>query len=449
MIGGDMILRHAARILSVSAIAVVCLGSGANANPLTEELASLLKSHPQIREARANYRAAESLSDDAFSKFLPQLTATGDKGFESINSPGRRAAANNNPSRLPRESASLEASLNVFDGFLKEANLDSAEAATRVARQTYDNVTQTTLSTALTVYINVLLQKDKFDKYNALIGVIQSQIELQREAVGETVNQIDLLSLIAAEQRNRTAQVGFDGAFNNFVYQYTQTFGSAPDLENMTDVQVPIDLMPASSEELVEIVLDNNPQILVTQEQIDQATHQVRAAQSTAFPTLTLKGATNYEDDIDAVRGVRRDYSIILEGRWSLFDGFGTQARTSAARQQEVAARNRNRFAHRQVIQQAQSAWNNFLTAQQQIELAEEAAATAREIADIQLQRLNNGVGTSLEYLAAEEASLLADITLIDTQTTMVVSAYQVLFTMGRLTPEVLGLQPVDIDADY
>jgi len=424
----------------VAAIVGICLGNGAQANPLADELASLLQSHPQIREARANYRAAQSLSDDAFSKFLPQLTATGDKGFESIDSPGRRAVGNGDPSRLPRESASLEASINVFDGFLKEANLDSADAAARVARETLESVTQATLSTALTTYINVLFQKDKYEKFDELIGVIQSQIRLQRQAVGETVNQIDLLSLVAAEQRNRTAQVGFDGTFKNFVYQYTQTFGQAPDLNNMTDISIPISLMPTSNEELIDIVLSNNPQIMVTQEQIDQATHQVRAAQSTYYPTFTLKGTTNYEDDIDAVRGIRRDYSIVLEGRWSIFDGFGTSARTNAARQQEVAARNRNRFAHRQVVQEAQSAWNNYQIAQQQIELAEESALTAREIAEIQLDRLNNGVGTSLEYLAAEEASLLADITLVDTRTTMMVSAYQVLFAMGRLTPDIFGL---------
>lgn len=441
-----MLLRHVARTMFASAIALMCIGSGAQANPLADELTSLIESHPQIREARANFKAAQSLSDDAFSKFLPQLTATGDKGFESIDSPGRRASANGNTSRLPRETGSLEASINVFDGFLKEANLDSADAASRVARQTLESVTQTTLSTALTVYINVLLQKDKYKKYNDLVNVIQSQIQLQRQAVGETVNQIDLLSLVAAEQRNRTAQVGFDGTFNNFLYQYSQTFGDAPDLADMTSIDIPISLMPASDEELVDIVLKNNPQIMVAQEQVDQATHQVRAAQSTYYPTFTLKGTSNYEDDVDAVRGVRRDYSILLEGRWSLFDGFGTQARTSAARQQEVAARNRNRFAHRQVVQQAQSAWNNFQTAQQQIELAEESAITAREIAEIQLQRLNNGVGTSLEYLAAEEASLLADIALVDTQTTMMVSAYQVLFAMGRLTPGIFGLETASIE---
>lgn len=441
-----MFLRHAARTLPAVAFAVFSFASVADANPLQEELTLLLESHPQIREARANYRAAQALTDDAFSKFLPQLNATGDKGFESIDSPGRRAAADGDTSRLARESASLEASLNLFDGFLKEANLDSADAAARVARETLESVTQTTLSTALTTYINVLLQKEKYKKFDDLINVIQSQIDLQRQAVGETVNQIDLLSLVAAEQRNRTAQVGFDGIFKNFVYQYAQTFGDMPDLGNMTPVTIPYDLMPASTEELEEIVLANNPQIMVTREQVDQATHQVRAAQSTSYPTFTLKGTQNYESNVDTVRGVRRDYSILLEGRWNLFDGFGTQARTSAARQQEVAARNRNRFAHRQVIQEAKSAWNNYQTARQQIDLAEESASTAREIADIQLDRLNNGVGTSLEYLAAEEASLLADITLVDTRTTMMVSAYQVLFAMGRLTPGIFGLETASLD---
>lgn len=431
-------------------ICAVCVGAAthAHARPATEELSYLLNTHPQIREARDNYRSALANQDNAFASFLPQANLSVDKGFEIIDSPARRA----NPgeeSRLSNEQATLTVTTPLFTGFRNEATHNSAKVDVEIQRQTLDLTVQTLLAGALSAYIQTKKSLDKLEIAKQSIALTSEQVSLQDELVSRgTGIQLDLLVAKTALQDQKANLAVVESEFAAALAQYEQFFGSPPDLQSLTEIEIPSELVPSSLDEAVELALSNNVGIDIAGYQIDRAREQIRSAKSTYYPDVNLVTTYNWENNIDATRGIRTDFSVVLESSWQIFDGFGTQARAASARHQASAARNRNRFTHRQVSQETQTTWSQYQASIKQEALFKEAAALAQEVVSAQKELQESGRETAIALLQAELAALDREGALIDVRADRKVAAYQLLFRMGQLTPSLLGLPGVDADQE-
>ena len=78
-------MRRAAGVCLVGLPFALLLGSPvAHAQPLKDELARLLVTHPQIKAARKLLQAGEARQDEAFGEFLPRAEFTGETGPEAL-----------------------------------------------------------------------------------------------------------------------------------------------------------------------------------------------------------------------------------------------------------------------------------------------------------------------------------------------------------------------------
>ena len=430
------------------AVLVACLtGAGAaHARPLTDELAHLLDTHPQIREARDNYRSAVANQDNAFASFLPQASLTADKGFEHIDSPARRANQGD-ASRLSNEQATLTVTTPIFTGFRNESAYSTAKTDVEIARQTMDLTVQTLIVGALSSYVQTKRSVDTLALAEQSIQVIEEQVALQQEQVDRgTGIQLDLLLAQTALQDAKAVRAVIQSELANAAAQYVQFFGTEPDITTMSLLSIPEVMLPQTLNEAVEIAVDNNVGLDIAGQQIDRAIEQIRSAQSTYYPDLNLVTALNWENNLDATRGIQRDFSVILRSTWQIFDGFGTEARTNSARHQAAAARNRNRFTHRQVSQDTRIAWAQYEATLEQESLFLEAAILAQEVVAAQEELQESGRETAIALLQAEVAALDRERALVAIRSDRTIAAFQLLFSMGRLNPAVFGLPSVDAD---
>ncbi len=430
------------------AVLFACMaGAGVGeARPLADELARLLDTHPQIREARDNYRSATANQDNAFASFLPQASLTADKGFEVIDSQARRA----NPgadSRLSNEQATLTVTMPLFTGFRNEAALSTAKKDVEIARQTLDLTVQTLMAGALSAYVQTKRSVDTMILAERSVQVIEEQVALQQELVDRgTGIQLDLLLAQTALQDARAVQAVIESELANAAAQYEQFFGAPPDKDNLKPIFIPLDAIPPTLEETLEIALSNNLGIEIAGQQIDRAREQIRSARSTYYPDVNLVTTYNWENNLDAERGIRRDFSVVLRSSWQLFDGLGTQARTASARHQASAARNRNRFTHRQVSQDTRIAWAQLEATKKQEILFLEAALLAQQVVTAQQELQESGRETAIALLQAEVTALDRERALVAIRSDRTVSAFQLLFSMGRLNPGLFGVSDVDAD---
>ena len=155
----------------------------------------------------------------------------------------------------------------------------------------------------------------------------------------------------------REQRVVFEGARREAMDRYWQIFARPANPDTMVDPLPPYHLLPKSLEEAVLAALDHNPLIANSSRQIDIARSNQRITSSAYYPRVDVVGTANWEDDINAVPGLRRDWSVIVRSTWDLFSGFATRSSAAQAALQRSSTLNNHVFINRKVEDEVRLAW--------------------------------------------------------------------------------------------
>lgn len=404
---------------------------------LTDEISYLLESHPRLNAARNNISAADEGVNRAFGEYLPSLDLFTDYGYEHTDSPGLRSSRNGRALSTARESLSLTLTENLFTGFRREANNETARLNREVAAIEFEGTRQEILFEAVAAYLNVL-------RHASLIGFavgneqnIQRQLKLEDERVrrGSGIT-VDVLQSKSRLQIAKERRVAFEGNLRNAVARYTQVFGVPPEVASMTTPEAPLDILPANLEEAEEIVLSESPIVANSSRAIDLSRERKRSAAAPYYPEVDLVGQYNYEQDDQGVIGTRRDYVVKVEARWNLFTGFSTRADVADATFRNLAAVDNHAFINRKVIEDVRLSWDQLATVRDRVELLENAVNIASEVYVARNKRHKAGQETLLDLLDAENEVFIAQISAADASFDSRIAVYRMLFAIGRMTPE-------------
>ncbi|MGY8992650.1 MAG: TolC family protein, partial [Rhodospirillales bacterium] len=292
--------------------ALTAFSPQAGAQSLEEELSGLLADHPQIKAARENVAAAEEGRNRAFADYLPKVQATGNFGYERVDSPGRRTATDPDTSPFTTgqaTSASVTVTQTLFNGFRSDANNAVAASVTTAAGEAAETSIQGILFEAVSAYLAVMRNM----RLLSLSGENEETIRLQLELEDERVRRgagiaVDVLEAKSRLQAAKERRVAFKGAFDDSISSYNQVYGHMPDTGELIMPTPPLGLLPETIEDMIAIALEENPAVRSATAQIDIANEQRRIAQADFFPTIDASGEWSFDDDIGGTRGTRRDY---------------------------------------------------------------------------------------------------------------------------------------------
>jgi len=427
----------------VAAVAVLALtGSEASALPLEDEVAYLLRNHPQLKGLRNQVLASEEGINRAFSGYLPKVEVNGDYGYESTDSPARRASAPNAEHLgTARTRGTLTITENLFDGFRTSADYNTAKLNKTGSEIRLDNATQNVIFEGVTAYIDMLRNRRLVDLASQNEEVIKTQLNLENERVlrGSGI-ALDVLKSKARLSIARERRVAFEGELANSVTRYIQVFGHAPETDAMTVPVVAAGLLPESVDVAVAAALAENPELINSENLISIAQQRRRTARSEYFPRIDLVGKLNYEDNVDGVESVRRDHSVLVRGTWELFSGFSTRATVAEAAYQFAATMDNRNFVDQKVVEDVHLAWENLETARRRLDLLSNAVNIAIVVHQAQVTLRETGKETVLNVLDAQNEVFDAQINEADADFDMRLAGYRVLLAMGRLDAEGLML---------
>ncbi|MBP5855407.1 TolC family protein [Marivibrio halodurans] len=435
-----MLTRRVRRVMVAAAAIGFVSTAPADARPLDDELARLLSGNPEIRAAANEWRASRKRIDQAESAYMPSVTVTGDKGYENIDNPARRLDPGENSS-LTREKVTLEMRYNLFDGYASDAGFEIATADATLARLNLRAVRQRVIFEGLSVYWRVRQLNRQLEILERQLAAIQRQTDLQRQLVDQgTGLAIDSLLAEGRLQNTTNERITLQTELVNAEAEYERIFGEPPDYRSMTAPPVVRDRLPPDLQTAIDRALGQNPNIEAASIQIDRARESQRQAESGWYPELNLVGTANWENNVDATPGIRRDLSVVLRGTWQVFDGFATDSASQAAGYQKSAAQDRNLQTHRAIEETVKRAWNTLRlnrdaiqTGRRLLEITEEAVAARRELVEA-------GRETQLVLLDTEIELFLRQRQLIAFETQARLSAYQLLLAIGELTPDRVGM---------
>ena len=198
--------------------------------------------------------------------------------------------------------------------------------------------------------------------------------------------------------------------------------------------------IPSSLDEALKIALENSPALAAAQATADVTEIGISSAEAGYWPKLDLEATVNYERDAGGVKGIRRDWSVLLKASWTLFDGFGTYHGVQSARNNYAASISQFDASKRQVKTELISSFQRFKIAEQNKDLMQNGLRIAEEIVSAQERMEKAGKETALNTLDAQSQLIDAKINYTSAFYDHLLGGLSVMTTMGILTPEILGV---------
>ncbi len=405
----------------------------ARAETLTEALKALVEQNPQIRAARNTALGAEESVNKAWGTYLPSIDAKGDTGMERINSPARRNS-DLDPFYRDRNTYTFSLTQKIWDGGAREGQYAAAKHQRDAAAATMAGTTQSVVFEGISAYLDVL-------KQNRLVGLaaqnentIRQQLHLEDERVrrGSGI-AVDVLQAKTRLQLSKERRVAFEGALEAAHSRYLQVFGHPAEVGAMAEPPMPEALLPDTLDAAISRAKGGNPTISASRAQSNALDESRSVAEAGYLPTFSLVMEHGYENGRDAVIGTRRDYSILLQASWNLFNGLQTRAEVSKAAFDYAASKDSLSHATRKVEEQTRLAWQALDTARKRVDLLNNAVDIASEVFAARTKLRDAGKETALNVLDAENEVYQARINHTSALFDMKLATYQVLMAMGEL----------------
>ncbi len=441
------------RVLSMS-VAVMFAVMTAYAQPKTLTLEQAkqigLERNLNVVQAENNRASAESGVLAAYGRYLPNVSASGSWTRSQQEGPiytqGIAIPGSNQKATTGSFSAGLGASLLLFDGLEREANLNRANAYSAASGHTVVRTRQSIVYQVESSYLNVL-------RLEQLVRVSEENLKRDRRQLERIVesNRVGALSL--ADVYRQQSQVASDelglinaqNSYDNAKADLVALMGlNVADDYQFVDPSVSVSLDStelASSRAkyadlaaLTSTALTYRPDYLGAKENYDASSSSVTMARAGYWPSLSARAGLNGNNE---KIGDVFDYQTIYWGlnlSWSLFDGFATNQAIQNAAASERNAEISVAQAEREISVEVKKALLNLDAAMKQYEVSQKGLISASEDRKIAEERYNLGAGTLLDLLVASANSVTAEANVVNAAYNYVIAKRNVEYVLGERT---------------
>ena len=429
--------------------AALSLSLPAAADTVESALTAAYQSNPQLNVQRAIVRETDEQVPQALSGYRPHISATAAAGMltgsETEYFPGAPPVViNPTMPSLPTASAGLTAVQTLYNGFQTANRTRAAESQVSAARATLRNTEQTVLLNALTAYMNLLRDYAILELQKRNVTVLQQELRQTRDrfkvadVTATDVSQAES-RLGAGQTQVLTAQANYDTS----VAIYRQVIGTQP---GKLGPGMPVDRFCPQTLEQALGQIDQHPSVILAMYNLDYAQLQVKIAEGALQPTLSLQGSA--QQAWNPAVGVSQ--TTLLQGIGQLsIPIYQGGAEYSAIRQQKEGLGQRLlelELARRQIREGIVQAWSQLVSSKSAIKTTDIQVKAAENALNGVRREALVGQRTTLDVLNAEQELVNARVAVVTAERDRVVASYTVLAAVGRLSPQVLGLNVKSYD---
>src|SRR5882762_5537160 len=401
---------------------------------LQDAIQRALQVQPAMVQSRGDQRNAGAGLWATNGAFLPTVTSNG--------SYGRVGGTRLNPSTnqiiaLPASTSfqgNVGASLELFDGFRRSADRNSARATNDAAEAGLVNQRfQVTLETKQTFY-NALATEE-------LVRVAQSQVLRARQQLQISVDKLHAGSATRSDSLRSTVDYGnarialLEAQANLATAQ--ANLGRQVGIDRLVRA-VPDSTLPALPDSigLRAAALENSPQVVQAQAQARAFGATVWDQRSQYLPTLSVSYSTSSQGLTQPWQGFsppnRNLNQLRFSLSWIIFNGFAREQQQTAAVVQRDIANARAEDTRRQVNASLTQQLAATATAFEQIDIARANLAAATEDLRVQNERYRVGAATILDLLTSQAALTQAETNLVQVRFDYLIARAQVEAVLGR-----------------
>ena len=298
---------------------------------------------------------------------------------------------------------------------------------------------QTVLLNTIVAYSDVRRDRTLVSLGKNNVRVLQAQLGAARERfdVGE-VTRTDVAQAEARLAAARSALAATQGQLQSSEEAFKRVVGRYP---SELDPPPPLPDLPVSVDEAITIGMRNDPDVRAARLERKAAGSDVRTAIGALLPQVELQGQVQRVDTVGNSRiGANSNASLGLQVVIPIYSG-GVNYSNVREAQANVEGRSADiNTALRNTAQQVGDAWSDLNVAKASIRAGKLEVRAARIAFEGVQEEAKVGARTTLDVLDAEQELLDARGSLVTSRRDEYVAAYSVLFSIGKLTVNHLGL---------
>ena len=417
-------------------IVIFTLGfNESEANTLLDSLNSAYLNNPKLNAERANVRAISHEKEGALSEFRPSITIS---GYVSEQDNTKGDESNYKPSEQ-----SLLIEQKIFQGFGGIANLKKQKYEYNLAKFKLQKVEQEILFAAAEVHANLLLSQKKVDINKINIDLLERQEETDRDRLekGE-INLTDLAqseaSLAGAEAKLITAQNDLVTSKANF----DKIIGKKP-IENIQEIQFTNYWLPQSLAEAYKISNNENPDLKIAMLEYEKSKQDVVIAKSDLTPSATLSYKIAEQDDFSSTVQKRTQQTLKATATWPLYSGGSNLSSLRKAKELKNKYDLLLQDSKKTVSTAVANSWSNYQSSKSvlnSIRSQVKAAEIANEGIILEYES-GESSRTTLDVIQSRTILLDSRINLAISEKGFLISQFNLLSAVGRLTAKQLNLK--------
>ena len=407
------------------------------ANTLLESLNSAYLNNPKLNAERANMRASKEEKREAVSEFLPSVTISGYISEQDNTKTNETGDSHFNP-----DEQSMIVEQKIFQGGAGVANFVKKTHGQRIGEFNLKKIEQEVLLEAAKAHTNLLLSIKKVNINFANIDLLERQVETDQNRLEK--GEISLTDLAQSESSLAGAKAELISAQNDLLTgkaNYEKIIGKKPS-ENIKEVEKINLYLPESLASAYRISNIDNPDLQISLLEYKQAKLDVIIAGSDLSPSASLKYKIAEQNDISATAQDRTQQSVTATATWPLFAGgkniFNLRKARELRNQKELLYEDSKKKVETDVT----NAWSKYQSSRSVLDSIR-SQVKAAEIANegITLEYESGNSRTTLEVIQSQTILLNSRINLASSERNFLVSQFDLLSSVGRLTAQQLNLK--------
>ena len=417
-------------------LAFIIAFNESKADSLLDSLQSAYLKNSKLNAERANMRASREEKREAISEFLPTVTISGYRSSQD-NTKG-----NNADSYLEPEEQSLLVEQKIFQGFSGVANLQKKRKGQKLGEFKLKKVEQEILLEAAKAHTELLLNRKKVNINLMNIDLLERQVETDQNRLEK--GEINLTDLAQSESSLAGATAALITAQNDLVTSRTnfeRIIGKKP-TENIKEIKEINLNLPESLAEAYSISNSENPNSQIALLEYEQSKLDVTIASSELSPSATLSYKIAEQDNISSTVQERTQETVTATATWRLFAGgsnaFNLRKFQEIKNQKELLLQDRKKTTETEVA----NAWSSYQSSKSVLDSIR-SQVKAAEIANegITLEYESGRDRTTLEVIQSRSILLNSRINLASEERNFLISQFNLLTAVGRLTAKQLNLK--------
>ena len=410
--------------------------SESKANTLLESLQSAYLINSKLNAERANMRASREEKREAVSEFLPSVTISG------YNSAQDNSKGTADDLYIEPKERSLLVEQKIFQGFSGVANLQKKRKGQKIGEFKLKKVEQEILLEAAKAHTELLLNRKKVNINLINVDLFERQVETDQNRLEK--GEINLTDLSQSESSLAGARAELIAAENDLVTSkanFEKIIGkkSTGDIQEIEKINLNL---PESLATAYRISNSENPDLQIALMEYEQSKLDVAIAGSELSPSATLSYKIAEQDDISSTVQERTQQTITATATWSLFAGgkntFNYRKFQEIENQKELLLEDRKKTTKTEVA----NAWSSYQSSKSMLDSIR-SQVKAAEIANegITLEYESGGSRTTLEVIQSRSILLNSRINLASSERNFLISQFNLLSAVGRLTANHLNLK--------